>query len=117
MIETLLSRYHSYGDDQLAVVREHLNDKVFLDDHIQYLERRYIHFSRALRIRGVILKFVPVLSLLFYMLYPKDYVLIFLVTLVLILLSEIISTYCYPRSYFEKIHGNITILKSIVSTL
>lgn len=114
MIEFFLSRYYSYKWDDVTHISNNITDNEYLLSHIEYLEKRYKRFLTVYRVRSFIIKFIPILALLLYMIYPLYFLAIAIATILIIVTSESITGYFFPRAYFDKIHSNITIIKSII---
>ncbi|MFI3268230.1 MAG: hypothetical protein R3Y51_05885 [Rikenellaceae bacterium] len=116
MIDYILSKYCSHVDDQVEDIKSNIKNNEYLELHVEFLEKRYKRFSLAYRIRGYITKFTPVLMLLLLMLYPSKrmYYWYIPIALLVIVISEVAISKIFPVTYFNKIHGNITILKGFI---
>lgn len=112
----MLSKYCSHVDDELSSIEAHLTDNEYLKAHVAFLERRYKRFTTAFRVRSFIIKFIPIVVLVLIMLFPTKQVYVWYMpaALLIVVASEVIIGRLYPVAYFNKIHGNITILKSII---
>ncbi len=114
MIDFLLAEYLPYTKDELEYLKRNISNPEIIEEHISLLEHRNKRFIRFYRINTWIIKFVPVLALVLFLLYPRDYQMIFISALMVIVLFEFFKSIFFPHDYFEKINSNIVILKSIL---
>lgn len=116
MLDYVLSKYCSHVEDQVEDIKLHITDNEYLNLHVKFLENRYKRFSVAYKIRSYVTKFTPILILILIMLFPSKRLYFWYIpaAMLLIVLSEVLISRAFPVVYFNKIHGNITILKSVI---
>lgn len=115
MIDFLLNEYYPKNKDEIQYIKDNITNKETIEAHIKYLSDKYKRFSKIYKANRIIIKFIPILALILFLVMPTFYVEIFVAAFAIIVLYELSITIFFPRKYYDKISRNILILKSIIN--
>lgn len=113
MIDFFWDEYVPYKAEELDYLKSNAANKNVIEEHIALLERRYRRFSNIYKAGTMLIKLVPVLALMLFLIMPTYYKIIFISALSVLVIYEVVKGRFFPRRYFESILSNILVLKSI----
>lgn len=113
MKDFLLGEYSFLSKEEEKFLKEHINDKKAIEEHVAVLERRYNLFKTVYAINTTLIKVVPILILILYLVTPSYLKVALIAGVGLIVVSECVRSFLFSGKKYEAISRNILILKGM----
>lgn len=117
MVDILLEGYEPTYDQELEYVKSQKENAAMLKIHLNKQRELQEKFLKIYKLEVMLLKFIPLFTLIIFLIGSSYYRVIFAVAILLAFLIEGVVVSYFPRDHYRRYVKNSAILESAIAIL